>query len=183
MPQSNLLPTASQDPFTAVYCALWDMLEAHEGFTGLVRVANRIKYLGPRLAPEKDTVTNSDLPEVTIRPVEGHTDYTTGQTIVVFPFDIEASTGNQRLDTLGAGGIEGAIFPVLWEILRAVMGWEQSIVALRHGGRRFVSMARAIGMAYTIDDKNKAPGMVGWSGAWRYEVYLTFDTLANAAAA
>jgi hypothetical protein len=184
---SNLLPTSSTDPFTLVYCSLWDMLEAHTGFTGLVRVGNRIKFLGDRLKPTKQEITDTDLPEVCVEPdgVEPHLQATSARTLLVQKFKIVAASGNQRLDTLGPNGINAAIFPVAWEMLRAMIGWTSNLMVLTWpvaGGAPFVHLARPTGLTLALFHPKENRTILGWSAAWQYEVHLNLLSAAMAPA-
>lgn len=49
-----------------VYSALWTLLEAHSGFTALVKPGNRIKLNGTSANPFKEQLKDGDLPQVSI---------------------------------------------------------------------------------------------------------------------
>lgn len=170
---TNLLPTSSPDPFTAVYCGVWDMFESHTGFSNLVKVANRIKFLGNDLQPQKDQYTEGDLPELTIYPpsIEPHLEANTTRSQYVMRFQLLISTGNKRLDTLTG---QPSIYPVLWEIFRAMLLWKTSLMTLTYGSAAFVHLAKPgkAEISMTYHDQNKT--IIGWSAKLDYEVHLNF---------
>ena len=116
---SNLTETSSNDPFTLVYCGLWDMLENSQAFVGLVAPPNRIKWLGQNnVDPRKDQVTDSDRPQVRVdfgNPF-AVPDQLTGTDLLRCQWDIVVATGMQQIDRPGRNGLNGSINPVLWAI-------------------------------------------------------------------
>ena len=177
MTTANLLTTSSTDPFTQVYCAVWDMMEAWSGFTGLVSIPNRIKFLGDKLKPTKEIITDSDLPELCIEPdcVEPHLQANSGESMLIQKFKFYAATGNQRLDTLGPAGMNGAIFPVAWEMYRSMLGWFTMLRSLTwpygvdiHGvpiGTNFIHLARPTTMSIGLTSANENRNIIGWSAS------------------
>ena len=190
---SNLAATASNDPFTLAYCGLWDMLEDHKGFVGLVSPPNRIKFLAEKLDPSKKTLTDTDLPEVCVEPDGGdpHLQCNSSRTTLTAKFKVFAATGNQRLDTLGPAGINGAIYPVLWETLRAMLGWVTVLKPLTWPtgtdpdthlplGNPFIHLAKPTGISISLTDVNQNRQIIGWSATIAYEVHMNFLTAAMA---
>jgi hypothetical protein len=176
---SNWQPTMSGDPLTLAYCAAWDMLENHTGFTGLVAPPNRIKFLQNRLKPTKEIITDTDLPEVGFAPTDGdiHLQASSDRTLLQFGFDVWAATGNQRLDTLGPTGMNGAIFPVLWEMFRAMRGWTTNLLTLQwptSGGSNFVHLAKPTSVKTTLGAVDKNRNIIGWSALIHYDIYMNF---------
>lgn len=183
---ATLLATSSTDPWTQVYCALWDMLEAHSGFTGLVRVGNRIKFLGAKLNPLKKDIQDADLPEVVIVPTEAdpHIWASSGQSQPTMKFDVRVSSGELSVDVLGTTGtldIGAAVYPVCWEIWRAMHGWGAVLKTLRWPvgtGKPFVILGRPTGLKLGTTDADLNRGIFGWSAVWTYEVQMAFDLTA-----
>lgn len=161
---------SEQDPATQVYNALWDMLEAHKGFTDLVRVGNRIKMSGRKRRPIKDEVSEADLPEVRIIPAGGepHVQRTSNGSSLVKRFAIQVSTGEEVVDV--------KLFPVEWEIYRAMSKWAVTLQALKWNGRSFVNLARPLEITEGVSDSDLNRGIVGWSTVWMCEVIMWFTT-------
>ncbi len=167
---------AERDPISQVYDALWAMLEAHQGFVDLVRPGNRIKASGENLNPVKDEVSETDLPEVRIVATGGsfNTHLSSSKAQLVKQFEIQLSTGDQRLDAL--------IFPVQWEIFRAfsVAGWIAALQDLTWAGAKFVVSAEPLSTSEgkSMADLNR--GIKGWAAAWACRVTMHFSHTALA---
>lgn len=160
---------STDNPFSQVYDALWGLLESHEGFTGLVRVGNRIRYDAAR-DPDKDVHTTTDLPEVRLVPTGGTplVQTTTSSTQIKLTYEIQVSSGDLRLDA--------ALYPVAWEILCAVTKWHDELRKLTWRGNRFVVHGRAVSLETGISDSDVARGISGWADKWGYEVLCAFGT-------
>src|ERR1017187_900696 len=143
---SNLLETSSNDPFTLVYCSLWDMLENAQGVVDFVAEPNRIKWLGFAKEPRKDGhATQSDKPELRIDPGEPFCipEVTAGTSILRVNWKILIATDAQQLDRLGSNMHGASILAVQWEIYRALIGWQQTIKNLTLNGAKFVHKVKA----------------------------------------
>lgn len=162
---------AERDPMSKVYDALWAMLEAHKGFVDLVRPGNRIKASGANLKPVKDEVSDKDLPEVRIVATGGSTNthFTSSKAQLSKQFEIQISTGDQRLDAL--------LFPVQWEIFRAFSfsGWVAALKDLTWAGEKFVVSAEPLSVSEgkSMADLNR--GISGWAAAWACRVTMVFS--------
>jgi hypothetical protein len=158
------------DPFTQVYSALWDLLEGHAEFTGLVKVANRIKYVAAsNRHPGKPQVAAGDLPEVRIVPAGGPVRVAPSSTAgcaVTEDFLVQVSSGDERL--------QQAAYPVRWQVLRAVAGARDNL------GLPFVKKLRCIEAKQTLADAAAGRGVAGWSVVLRVsvEMWFTCDDLA-----
>lgn len=160
----------SQDPFSQVYNAIWDMLEAHQGFADLVKVANRIKFADNNPDPWKREIQDGDLPEVAIYPSDGvpQLDADSSETFITLRFNLLISTGDRRVDAL--------IFPVLWETLRAMAGWRLHLETLAWNGQPFVRDAYPTTFSENLTDAENNRKKEGWTGLCGYEVQLNFTT-------
>ncbi len=96
-----------QDPLTQVYTALWGLLEADPAWCGLVKPANRIKFLGPSASPRKDEAASADFPEVRIEAtaMTPHLNADSSNSRVTARFEIRVASGEQ--------GYDAALFPAL----------------------------------------------------------------------
>jgi hypothetical protein len=172
---------AEKDPLSQVYDGMWAMLRAHQGFNDLVRVGNQINFSGDARNPLKAEITDTDLPEVRIIPAaanESHLQVTSNTGHLTQRFEVQVSTGDQRVDTKDEAGINSAVYPVVWEILRAMSGWSAVLRALTWGERTFVTLAKPTALSIAVDQSDLNRGIIGWSAKWTYEVQLHFPTSA-----
>ena len=160
------------DPFTQVYSALWNLLESHAEFTGLVKLANRIRYVADAdRRPGKPQVTASDLPEVRIVPAGGPIRVAPSSTSgcsVVEDFLVQIASGDQRL--------QQAAFPVKWQVLRALANGRDQL------GLPFVRKLRCVEARETLSPAPGAAGNAaadrgvgGWSVLLRVSVEMWFS--------
>ncbi|MEI6178803.1 MAG: hypothetical protein WCS43_18065 [Verrucomicrobiota bacterium] len=179
---SNLTETSSGDPFTLVYCGLWDMLENSQAFVGLVAPPNRIKWLGQNnVDPRKDQVTDSDRPQVRVdfgNPF-AVPDQLTGTDLLRCQWDIVVATGMQQIDRPGRNGLNGSINPVLWAIYTSLIGYSQAIKSLTYNGEHFVYRVKPGIPTVSIDNTREQEGLRGWTATWPYHTWHEFNTLAN----
>lgn len=157
------------DPLSLVYDALWDILEAHKPFTRLIKPGNRIKYSGRR-DPEKDGSGDSDYPKVRILPVGGetHLERTSSSGFLSKRFQIQVATGDRRVDE--------RLFPVEWEIIRAMHGWRTKLEALTWEEAAFAKgcLLTDIQDGLTLDESREK--IIGWAAVWACEVPMWFPT-------
>ena len=160
------------DPFTLVHNALWALLEAHQGFVNLVPANNRIKFTGDLRAPIKDQISTADLPEVRIVPTggEAHLKRTSNSSSVLKRWEIQVSTGDQRVDyTKG-------VFAVEWEILIALQDWITALKAITWTSKPFVVTAKPATVREGVTEADLNRGIKGWSALWACEVEMFFQT-------
>jgi hypothetical protein len=154
------------------------MLVGHRGFAGMVSIPNRILWLGNKVGPRKDQATNSDRPEIRIDPgtpfLEPSND--SGNSKLISRWNVLAATDRQQLDNLGLNGLGASILPVIWEIYRALIGWQQAMLNLVYNATRFIYKVRPGSLIVNIDDKDLARGLCGWCAGWVYEVHMQFST-------
>lgn len=167
-----------RDPFTQVYDALWRMLEAHKGFTGLVRISNRIKLSGSSHDPTKNFPAAADLPEVRVIPAGGnpHIQRTSDSGSVVKRFEIQLATGQLRVDQEGVDSLGAAIFPIEWELLRALHGWQSVLGVLTWNGKTFVKLMRPGKIEERLNESGDKHKVRGWNAIWACEVEMWFTT-------
>lgn len=157
------------DPFSQVYDALWDLMERHTPFAKLVKPANRIKYSGRR-QPEKQSIADSDYPQVRILPAgsEVHHERTSSSGSIIKRFEVQIATGDRRVDE--------RVFPLQWEIIRAMHGWQTVLNALTWEEVAFVTSARLLDLqdGLTLDESQER--IIGWAAVWACEVLMFFPT-------
>ena len=177
---SNLTATSSGDPFTLIFGGLWDMLENSQELVNVVAPANRIKWLGQYVDPRKDQVTDSDRPEVRIDPGDpfAEPDMTTGTNGLIVSWSVMAQSSLQQLDQPGYKQLGASIFPVMWALYRALIGWQQNILQLAYGGNRFVYRVETGVPLVKLgsNDPKTGPNILGWSCGWNYKTHIMFST-------
>jgi hypothetical protein len=166
------------DPFTQVHDAIWTMLEAHAGFTALVPRGNRIKFSDsarnatlekvPNRDPMKEKVQAGDLPEV--RVVFASIDRGEGQSSNHETFwvrwEIHVASGDQRLTAI--------LFPLVFEVFRAMHGWQSVLGALTWSGTRLVKNFRTGSVRIGVTDADLNRNIQGWSAVWAAEALMVF---------
>ena len=158
------------DPFSKVYAAIWDMLESNAEFCRLVKEGNRIKFDGVNRDPIKGQITDSDFPEVRIVPTGGETNLenTSGSGSITKNFDIQVSTGDQRLPY--------RLFPVEWCILKASLSWWEKIKSLTWQDQLFVRDARPVSISEGVSEADLNRGIKGWATVLSFTVEMQFHT-------
>jgi hypothetical protein len=177
----NLSETSSGDPFTLVFCGLWDMLENSQAFVDLVAPPNRIKWLGEKVDPRKDQITDSDRPQIRIDFGDpfAEIEHSTGTDLLKCRWDIVAATDKQQIDRLGSNSLGASIAPVLWAIFTSLIGYSQAIKALTYNGAPFVCKVKPGVPSVSIDNAKLQENMVGWTAVWPYHTWMPFNVLQN----
>ncbi len=161
------------DPLTMCYNALWDMLERWSGFTDRVRIGSRVKYQTDG-NPEKAEVSNTDLPEVRIIPdgMLPATQISSSSTRIVQRFTVQVSTGSKRVT--GQLGKDPSLFPLEWEIFRAMSRWWEVISLLEWHGTTFAKFLDLTDTQHGSAERDLNRGIDGWASAWSVEIVLVF---------
>lgn len=161
---------SEKDPLSQVYDALWDLLEVHVPLTSLVKAGNRVKFSGTSRDPEKERVSTADLPEIRIIPLGGtpHIQRTSNGSSWVKRFAVILATGDKRVDV--------SLFPVEWEIYRAMAQWADTLTALTWNDKPYIKLARPVSATEGISDRDLQRGVEGWTAVWQCEVELWFTT-------
>lgn len=138
------------DPFTEVYGKIWDLLEAHEGFTSLIRLGNRIRLDGSRKEPRKERVLDADLPEVVLLPAAGEAEpFATSDSVrLAQQYELQATSGDIRIDT--------AFFPLKYELIKALCRAEENL------GLAYVTNVRVLTVTDNLPDAEAERGLPGW---------------------
>ncbi len=159
------------DPLTQTYDAIWDTLDAHGGFTALVKLGNRISLTDADPERLVDSLQPGDAPEARLIPTGGGAFVlrTSSNGSVVQTFGLFIVSGDQRLQI--------AHFPIKWEVIRA---FAKSFVA--NGKDLGLPFVRGVALAdFTESDIDFAgtKGLQGWSGLMTIstELFFTIDQL------
>jgi len=162
---------AATDPFSLVYNALWTLLEAHAEFAALVKVGNRIKFnAAGGDDPIKDKLSSADLPEVRLlcTGTSPHVQHTSGSSSCIKFFEIQVATRSQQYTA--------ELFPVEWEIYRAMSKWATVLSALTWNSKTFVKLARPTDGQQGVSTDDVDRGGHGWVSVWGIEVQMWFTT-------
>lgn len=162
-----------KDPLTMCYEALWEILEKWEGFASRVRIGNRFKYL-THGEPEKAEVGNTDFPEIRIVPdgMEPATQISSSSTRIVQRFTVQVSTGSKQLS--GHFGKDATLFPMEFEIFRAMVGWQTVLSALVWNGTSFAKYLDLTNTQQGSAETDLRRGVDGWASVWTCQVVLVF---------
>lgn len=161
--------TTAVNPITLVYDELWVLLESWDGFHKLVKPGNLVRHLVDDES-NKGEALNADFPEVRIT-AEGITpdvQISSGSCVLLYNFSIEVATGNKRSDEM--------LFPLSWEIFRALIGWHAKLTALTWNGTKFVKNLHTVSAIDGRSDRDRDRGIGGWATIWSVAVLMVFAT-------
>jgi hypothetical protein len=156
-------------PFGLVYQALWSMLLTRPAFQA-VKEGNRIAFVGITGNPEKASIMPADRPEVAIfsTNVTFRPRVTSDSTQITRLYNVVFKASDLDLEV--AGGLQ----TLEWELVRAVMGYEQTLKALQWKGKPFVKDlspgTSVVGQGKYVDD------VAGWQSLWPLTVNMYFTT-------
>lgn len=156
------------NPLTLVHEALWKLLESHRPFAKLVVEGNRIKYTAES-SPFKRDSSVADLPEVRLVPVQTtpHLQRTSNSSSLLKRFEVQVKTGSQF--------VAEKLYPLEWEIYRALARWAPVLMALTWEKKTFVKLCRPTQVTETHESSPKT-GPLGWGCIWACEVEMWFET-------
>ena len=157
----------SPDPFTQTYTAIWTVLNAHTGFTNLVKVANQIRFDTGTVPLTKDSIQSGDVPQVGLLPAGGATEFKKDSSgfSIVKDFQLGFIAGFQQLQL--------SFFPLQWEIYRAFG------IHIKANGRTlglsFVSNVELADVTEDLGDFAETFGIQGWTGVLSISTMLYFS--------
>lgn len=159
------------DPITRVYNALWSLVENHAPLAFMVKPGNRIKYAGSR-DPAKSNKLDADLPELKLVTVssEPHAYVDSTNSEIVKRFRFLLKTGDRRVDM--------ALFPIEWELFRALARFRPVMDALTEAGSKYVVKV----ILEQVRDQNINPrddgpgGPSGWASLAEVSVQMRWNT-------
>jgi len=157
------------DPLSIVFKSLWNCAEASEHVTELVRLKNRIR-LDQNNDPIKRTVTDADLPELTLLTDGGNVglQVTSSGTKITKNFAWMIATGQTLVCE--------RILPVEFALVRAMKNWPEHVAQETWNGKRFVNVVRMNDITEGESDPERNRGIKGWSALMNIEVEMTFQT-------
>ncbi|HNX27524.1 MAG TPA: hypothetical protein PKK48_08980 [Phycisphaerae bacterium] len=151
----------TENPFIEVLNELWKLLESRDDFTNLVKVGNRTKLTGTAVNPFKDSVQDSDLPEVQIIPGGGKTNLfaTSTSHFVEQVYFIRAVTG--ELNAL-------VLFRLKWALIKALANTSNNL------GLDYVMDIDVTDCQDVIEIGDENRGRLGWRGMISVNVKMKF---------
>lgn len=158
------------DPLTQVYEALFDLPWRRTTLCTLVRPGNRASFVGSSREPLKPTVGAADLPELRLVPRQAtpHVQRTSSSTWWTIRFEYGIATGEQQLHL--------ALFPIEWELLRAMADWATALQSLTWKTHPFVVVCHPLAVNEGMNDQDYNRGVTGWVAIWSCEVEMQFRT-------
>lgn len=158
------------DPYTIVYRMLWDLVENHKPLARLVQVENRLRFDKERDAI-KQTVAEGDLPELRLTPqgAEYHIQSTTSSSSVIQTLQWGIATGDFRLHY--------SLYPVAWELLRAMSKWLSVKDNYTWNNDTFIKRVWPSEHVSGVDETDMNRGIKGWAILLTMNVDMYFKTL------
>lgn len=152
------------DPFSMVYNTVWDVLNRHKPLADLVKLRNRIRFDTDDRDPEKQEIIDSDVPELEMYPAGGDAEpfHTNTSSLASQSLVLQLTTGELR--------IHKVLFPVKWELLKALIQCGHNL-----GGLPFVRGISFSGIDETQDDDAANRGTRGWSATITITILMVFD--------
>ena len=144
------------------------MLENHTPFTDLVPKENRIKYTR-KSSPYVRDASVADMPEIRLIPGQAipHPQRTSNSSSILKRFEIEVRSGNPFIGEV--------LYPIEWEIYRALTKWAATLMALKWNHKTFVKLCRPTQIVESYESLPKT-SPIGWQSVWSCEVELWFTT-------
>lgn len=151
------------DPFTQAYDALVALFADHEGVQHLVKKGNLIAYTGGSGDSTKGNIQSGDLPEIEVRPAGGEAQlwFSSSSAAVVRRFVVGITTGELRIDKW--------LFPLEWELLRALAGTTDNL------GLSFVVKVSIEGFDEERSGTEEHRGTKGWVALFSVVVEMNFS--------
>lgn len=158
------------DPFTQVYNALYELPWARAEMCKLVERGNRVTFSGRDRSPLKDQVNVSDLPELRLIPTGStpHIQRTSSTSTWILRFEWQLATGDQRVNKF--------LYPVEFELLRAMANWIPTLQALTWKDKKFAWGAPVTEARTGVTETDINRGIRGWVALWTCEVRLALTT-------
>ena len=159
------------DPFSQVYNALIEALEAQDGVSDEVKAGNFIKFNTNDPSPDKKNRADADYPEWRIVPVQLNPQLfaTSSSTLAQYQFAVQVCTGVM--------GAVARLFPHQWLILKALAKTkEQGDTFYNLGLSEFVQDVRYTSAPVTAVDPNTGDPLNQWVTVIVVVVDMFFDT-------
>lgn len=163
-----MIPTGS-DPFTLVYEALWNLVEARPEFQVLPE-KNLIKFIGTPNNPMKQGQITNDVPEITLTTELGegnlHQDSDSSRITMRYNWIINS----------GSFDMGKAINPLNFALVCAMVNWRSVLTALRWQGKQFVQKSNLDTAQIGRSNPEHNNGVKGWTAIWSCSVEMWLPT-------
>lgn len=166
------------NPFKLVYDGLWDLAWSWQNLCDLVKPSNRITFAGDDRDPIKPEIAAADLPELRLVPIGGAQQIHRSSSSSYWKarYEWQVSTGDYRTNE--------HLWPVQWELYRALSGWLTPLRAIKwpkSNPKSFVTLMNLTSSTEGVSDQDLRRGIDGWSSVMTCEVDMHFATadLAN----
>jgi len=155
------------DPFTTLFDALVTALADTE-IPNLVPARNLISFVDE--GDFKENISDADTPEIVLMPLggDGNPHHSSCSSRVTRQYGFYVATGDKRT--------RSELFPIEWELFRALCKWQRSITQLTWNGKSYVKSLNLVTHAQAIADPARNRQIRGWSASWVFEVLMIFTT-------
>ena len=157
------------DPFSIVFQALWDMIDASVPLSAMVKPGNKIRFNNNDWAPLKDSVMAADMPELILNSSgssEAAQINSAGRGITRI-YQWQISTGNFNIDQ--------GLFPVQWAVFSAMADYAEALTQLKWRNNFFVLKCDLVSITEGISDEQANRGIRGWAALWSAQVMMNFS--------
>lgn len=167
---------SEENPFTQTHRAFFDMLVAWPPLkTGnyKIKAGNWVSFLSDRdnTRPKTTPTQDADFREIRVlcTGMLPHLQRTSNSSSCLRRYEIQLSTSKQAADA--------SLYPVEWEIYRALSTWQAVLSALTWNGNPFVKLCRPMDVNNSLDISELNRGTPGWSAVWACEAEMFFRTI------
>lgn len=163
------------DPYTKAYKVLWKLATDSARVISLVKPTNIIRYdLQSDLPPDKDEVSQGDLPELSLVPVSltGKLRANSSSSMSLMRYEWWIATGQE--------GLANAILPLTFAIYAAMAKWPESTAdgktPLLWRGEKYITRIDLLDANFGLQRPEQNRGVKGWGCVWACEVEMYFRT-------
>ena len=166
-----------QDPFSWSYDRLFNLLESHEPFYSMFKKGNVIRWDDGKNNPQKDGVTTSDYPWVTLRDTNFNGIQQTSSTHMWNQtYDLMVTTNNWHIRRINN---------LKFRAWQALMYWKQRVNLAPYTQENYVRpnlithvvvSSGQQGQAQNVSIGEKPQIPEGWSALFQVDVRLHFET-------
>jgi hypothetical protein len=154
------------DPITTIHDFAWSVVDA-EIASDVIKPGNRIRFTDRDEL--KSSIQDSDLPELILQPRSsiGNLTSTSSAVSMDLTFDWLMTTGDYR--------VSYRLYPVLWELFKAMSVLQRTINTLQHNSQKFVVGAFFDSNSIGESDPERNRGIRGFSTVLSFTVRCKFN--------
>jgi hypothetical protein len=160
----------TDNPFTRVYTALWDLAMRSRELDAAIKTGNRIRFDAlDAVNPLKRTIASADTPELAllVRQLTANVNNTSSTSMCTRQYAWLMSTNDYRYSQFLAH--------IEWKLFCAMASWRTTLTSLKWQDKGFVKRVQLLGGASALSDPAANRNIVGWSALWMCEVEMNFD--------